>query len=119
MGATQKQRGGDWGMVERQPDTPTVAPGRHAEAPAPGATGQYLLTRQVFLRLLGVVYLTAFASLWPQLPGLIGAQGLLPAATFLTRVHSLVGGDFWTWPTLAWLDSSDAFLQGLCGAGIL
>ncbi|HTV53408.1 MAG TPA: DCC1-like thiol-disulfide oxidoreductase family protein, partial [Terriglobia bacterium] len=34
----------------------------------------HFLTRWVFLRLLGIVYLAAFASLWPQIPGLIGVH---------------------------------------------
>src|SRR5207249_4268417 len=43
----------------------------------------YELTRWVFLRALGVIYLIAFLSLWPQLRGLIGPQGILPAQALL------------------------------------
>ena len=53
-------------------------------APA-GAGGppRFVLSRGLFLRLLGLVYLVAFASLATQILGLIGADGLLPAAAYL------------------------------------
>ncbi len=47
--------------------------GRHVEFP------DYFLTRRLFLRALGVIYLIAFASLWTQVDGLIGHNGILPA----------------------------------------
>ncbi|HEX9779880.1 MAG TPA: lipase maturation factor family protein [bacterium] len=77
------------------------------------------LTRWLFLRLLGAVYLIAFVSLWTQLDGLIGSRGILPAAQFLDAVRGsrepleavrLV-------PTLAWLSPGDLTLHLLCGAG--
>jgi hypothetical protein len=74
----------------------------------------------LFLRLLGVIYLIAFASLWPQLPGLIGARGVAPAATFLAMGRAQAGPlALWLSPTLAWGNQSDVALLGLCGAGIL
>lgn len=42
----------------------------------------YLLSRWLFLRLLGLVYLIAFASLAVQITGLVGEHGLLPAGPF-------------------------------------
>ena len=47
--------------------------GRHLEPPA------HLLVRSVFLRSLGVIYLIAFVSLWAQIIGLVGSNGILPA----------------------------------------
>jgi len=41
---------------------------------------RYGLTAWVFLRALAAVYLFAFLSWLPQLPGLIGAEGISPAA---------------------------------------
>ncbi len=38
----------------------------------------HLWMRDVFLRLLGAVYLIAFVSLWVQVEGLIGTRGILP-----------------------------------------
>ena len=43
----------------------------------------YALVRTVFVRLLGVVYLIAFASFGVQMAGLVGSEGILPAAEFL------------------------------------
>ena len=92
------------------PEPPSAAP---AEAP------RFALSRALFLRLLGLVYLLAFVSLAPQLPGLVGADGLLPAAAYLERVHEIQGSEaYYRLPTLLWLWPSDALLLGLCWAGI-
>ncbi|HEV2419745.1 MAG TPA: lipase maturation factor family protein [Terriglobia bacterium] len=78
----------------------------------------HFLTRAVFLRLLGVVYLAAFASLWPQIGGLIGAHGILPAQTYLAAIaHTLGPERYHLIPTLAWLSASDGFLKFLAGGG--
>ena len=80
----------------------------------------YILTRWLFLRLLGLIYLIAFASLLPQIKGLIGANGILPIADFLNAVRANYGADAYRLaPTLSWLNTSDAFLQLLCWGGIL
>jgi hypothetical protein len=80
----------------------------------------YVLTRWVFLRGLGAVYFCAFASLWPQVLGLIGSRGILPARGFLEAVAAQAGPErFRLVPTLAWLDPSDSALRGLCLAGML
>ncbi len=80
--------------------------------------GQYILTRWLFLRCLGLIYLVAFASLAVQIPGLLGSRGLLPAADFLRAAGIALGGRrVWLLPTLAWLDASDRFLVLLCGTG--
>lgn len=76
------------------------------------------LTRWVFLRLLGVIYLIAFVSLWTQIHGLIGEQGLLPAETFLQAVRQQVGTEcYWFLPTLGWIGASDLTLHLLCAVG--
>jgi len=77
-----------------------------------------LVSRWVFLRLLGLVYLVAFASLWMQVDGLIGATGILPAPDFLREISEVVGASrYWWLPTLFWLAPSDAMLHALCAAG--
>jgi hypothetical protein len=79
----------------------------------------YLLGRGLFLRLLGGVYLAAFVSLWVQILGLIGSQGILPIADRLPEVRHKLGSEaYYRLPTLCWFDASDAFLNGLCGAGV-
>ncbi|PYV25998.1 MAG: hypothetical protein DMG27_08175 [Acidobacteria bacterium] len=78
----------------------------------------YSLTRWLFLRWLGLVYLIAFLSLWPQLLGLVGHQGILPAAGFLDCVRQVFGAESYSlFPTLAWFDASDGFLRFLAGGG--
>lgn len=80
---------------------------------------RFALSRGLFLRLLGGVYFVAFASLAPQLPGLIGSDGLLPAADYLERAYDLWGGEAYArLPTLLWIRPGDALLTGLCWLGI-
>ncbi|HLH32277.1 MAG TPA: lipase maturation factor family protein, partial [Terriglobia bacterium] len=76
--------------------------------------------RNIFLRGLAVIYLIAFASLLPQLSGLIGGHGILPAGEYLQSLRADYGRTAYTlFPTLAWLNSSDAFLFGMVWAGIV
>ncbi|HEY9871559.1 MAG TPA: lipase maturation factor family protein [Candidatus Obscuribacterales bacterium] len=78
----------------------------------------YVLTRWLFLRLLGLVYLIAFVSLLTQISGLIGRRGIMPAEDFLDEVKSGTGRErYWHFPTLAWFNTGDAFLQSIAGAG--
>src|SRR2546422_437528 len=78
----------------------------------------YVLSRWLFLRLLGVVYLIAFVSLAGQVTGLVGEHGLLPAQSYLERVHQLYGaGAYRLFPTLCWLGAGDGALRFLCWGG--
>jgi len=77
-------------------------------------------SRWLFLRLVGVVYLIAFASLAVQITGLVGERGILPVGEFLSRVHDAYGArSYRLLPTLVWLSPSDAFLAALYWCGIL
>jgi hypothetical protein len=77
----------------------------------------------VFLRLIGVIYLCAFASLGTQITGLIGKDGILPAANFMSSAQKYFDRENVGWdryrrlPTLCWFAASDGFLRGLCIAG--
>src|SRR5579862_3494953 len=74
---------------------------------------------RVFLHGLALVFFIAFASLIPQIRGLIGSGGIQPAASYLHAAREQLGLErFWTLPTLAWIDSNDTFLLGLCWAGV-
>ena len=53
----------------------------------------FVFSRRLFLRLLGVVYLIAFASLGVQMTGLVGSRGILPVADFLARAHAALEAD--------------------------
>ena len=78
----------------------------------------YRISNALFLRLLGLCYLAAFVSLWVQVDGLIGANGVLPIAPLLDWVRAHAGGDrYWLLPTLSWISSSDAALHLQCAAG--
>ena len=78
----------------------------------------YLMNRWLFLRFLGLVYVIAFLSLRVQIVGLIGARGILPAGSYLGAVRENFGSmGYRLFPTLAWLNSSDAFLKLLASGG--
>jgi lipase maturation factor 1 len=91
--------------------------GRHVEEPA------FFLTRWVFLRALGVIYLIAFVSLWTQISGLIGHDGILPADRFMSAVQQQCDAQgigierYRLLPTLCWLRASDNSLNFQCMAG--
>lgn len=79
----------------------------------------YPITRWIFLRLLGLVHLTAFASYAVQIIGLNGSHGILPTANMLSQVAENMGWQrYWLCPTVAWLSCSDAVLQGITYAGV-
>ncbi len=83
-----------------------------------GGQPSWLLSRWLFLRLLGIVYLIAFVSLWTQVHGLIGERGILPAADYLQRAAAQLGPErLWLLPTVGWLGAGDAALTRLCAAG--
>jgi hypothetical protein len=78
----------------------------------------YVLSRWLFLRLLGVVYFVAFVSLALQITGLVGAHGILPAGGFLQRAHAAYGSAAYRlFPTLCWLGASDGTLRALGWVG--
>src|SRR5207247_395586 len=80
----------------------------------------YLWARRWFLRMLGVIYLIAFVSLWVQVDGLIGSNGISPINQFLPAVHEQLGGRAYSLlPTLCWFNSSNAFLHFLCAGGVV
>ena len=85
---------------------------------------QQVWVRFAFLRGLALIYLIAFVSLREQVDGLIGSQGIVPAAVLMSRLQNAVTTQhiglerFHLVPTLAWFDSSDAALHRQCDAGI-
>jgi len=82
------------------------------------ARPSYQLTRWVFLRALGLVYLIAFLSLAVQIHGLVGSDGILPIASFHSGVEQNLGLErYYLAPTLTWLNTSDAFLTFLTLGG--
>jgi hypothetical protein len=80
----------------------------------------YRLVAWVFLRLLGLVYVAAFASLAVQILALAGAEGINPIGEQLARAEEVYGGlRFLQYPSLFWLDASDAALLAVAWGGAL
>ena len=81
----------------------------------------YSLGFWIFARITGLAYLCAFLSLLPQIPGLLGPNGILPAENLLTRVTEFIGANFapLSLPTLTWFfGSSDLSLRLIALLGI-
>ncbi|PYI49763.1 MAG: hypothetical protein DMF10_00690 [Verrucomicrobia bacterium] len=80
----------------------------------------YFWARRWFLRTLGLTYLVAFVSLWIQVDGLVGSNGVSPLNQFLPAVYERFGSTAYSLlPTLCWVDSSNGFLHFLCGGGVV
>jgi hypothetical protein len=80
----------------------------------------YFWARRWFLRLLGLTYLIAFVSLWVQVDGLVGSNGVSPINQFLPAVYERFGSTAYSLlPTLCWIDSSNGVLHFLCGGGVV
>ncbi|XP_022375003.1 lipase maturation factor 2 isoform X2 [Enhydra lutris kenyoni] len=60
------------------------------------------LPRQLFLQGVAVVFAFAFASLYLQIPGLYGAEGILPARRTLRPQGKGRWQQLWETPTLLW-----------------
>ena len=88
-----------------------------AEAGPPG----YLWPRWLFLRALGLIFLSAFYSFAFQVHGLIGERGILPAGEYLALVHRELPGirQFWYAPTLLWFNAGDTTLTLIVAAGVV
>ena len=79
----------------------------------------YLISRWLFLRALGLIYFSAFFALLFQVRGLIGAHGILSAAESLNDARGLGAMRFWYVPTLLWISSSDHMLMALMWVGLI
>ena len=79
----------------------------------------YFVARRWFLRAVGLIFLIAFVSLWVQIDGLIGSNGITPVREFLPAARAQLGDRALSiLPTLCWFNSNDAFLHFLCGGGV-
>jgi predicted DCC family thiol-disulfide oxidoreductase YuxK len=87
--------------------------GRHNEPPRRD------LVAFVFLRLLGSIYLAAFASFGVQALGLVGSHGILPLAQMVDAVASRFGLErFFLMPMVFWWNDSDFAIQTVCWVGV-
>jgi predicted DCC family thiol-disulfide oxidoreductase YuxK len=79
---------------------------------------RYDLVSFLFLRLLGLIYLSAFVSFAVQAQGLIGSHGILPLKDFVDAVAASYGPErFYLLPMVFWLNDSDTAIQVVCWAG--
>jgi predicted DCC family thiol-disulfide oxidoreductase YuxK len=89
------------------------------------APPSHWLVRAVFLRWLGAVYFIAFVSLWVQIPGLIGSDGILPVKLTLDNVRQQALSAHVGWeqyhylPTFCWIGAGDGFVEAQCAAGVI
>ena len=90
------------------------------------ASNRILISRIIFLKGLSFVYLISYISLYGQIQGLWGNDGLFPANLFLQKIkESLSGHKYYIfYPTIAWLLNLNTyavenFLYILCLFGIV
>jgi predicted DCC family thiol-disulfide oxidoreductase YuxK len=79
----------------------------------------YSTVQWLFLKLIGLIYVIAFASFGVQAAGLIGSHGIQPASLYLTRLSEVLGGSAYRIaPSLLWLASSDTAIRCIWIGGI-
>jgi hypothetical protein len=90
---------------------------RALAARAPNA----LAPRWIFLRALGLIFLSAFYSLARQAHALIGAHGILPVTSYFQQLTDAFPGAtrFWYAPSLFWLNATDTALTVAVALGIV
>ncbi len=82
------------------------------------ATGGHTRVSRLYLRLLGLALLLAFASVAVQVTLLIGSRGLLPIAPLLDAIRANTGRSFLPgFPTLFWFNASDRALSAAAWTG--
>jgi predicted DCC family thiol-disulfide oxidoreductase YuxK len=82
---------------------------------------RYDLVSFLFLRLFGLIYLSAFVSFGVQALGLIGSHGILPLADLIDVIGARIGPErFYLMPMVFWWNASDVAIQAVCwvGAGL-
>ena len=88
--------------------------------PAGATPATYAIATWLCLRLLGVCLLANFASLLPQVPGLVGSAGINPlAAAMAARTADFDLTRLPAVPSLFWLSTADWFLVAVTWAGLL
>ncbi|HEX8521892.1 MAG TPA: lipase maturation factor family protein [Tepidisphaeraceae bacterium] len=84
---------------------------------------RYFLTRTIFLRCLALIYIAAFASIRVQIDGLVGSNGILPAATYVAQAREFInaqhlGRPWLLIPSITWYSATDAALHTICIGGM-
>ena len=83
----------------------------------PSGPSSYALGTHLYVRIMGLVYVAAFASLAVQMPGLVGPDGILPTELMIESARGHGPSAWWSLPTHAWLSASSASLVVGCLVG--
>ena len=78
---------------------------------------RYELVSFLFLRLFGLITLSAFVSFAVQAQGLIGSRGILPLHELVEALARLGVERFLLAPMVFWLNDSDLAIQAVCWGG--
>jgi predicted DCC family thiol-disulfide oxidoreductase YuxK len=79
---------------------------------------RYDLVSFLFLRLFGLIYLSAFVSFGVQALGLIGSHGILPLTEMVDEVSRGAGAArFFLMPMVFWWNAGDVAIQAVCWSG--
>ena len=78
---------------------------------------RYELVPVLFLRLFGLVTLSAFVSFAVQAQGLIGSRGILPLPELVEALARLGPERFVLMPMVFWLNDSDLAIRAVCWGG--
>jgi hypothetical protein len=80
----------------------------------------FLVGRWIWLRALGGIFFSAFYSLYFQIHGLIGPDGILPAGAYLDEIRRVLGlKRYWLVPSLLWIREGDEALDVLVWTGLI
>ena len=89
-------------------------------------TNRIIISRVIFLKGLSFIYLISFISLYGQIQGLWGNEGLFPSNYFLLKLKDNLKGHniYFFYPTIAWLFNLNSYsienlLYILCLSGII
>ncbi|MGB7976677.1 MAG: lipase maturation factor family protein [Roseiarcus sp.] len=79
---------------------------------------RYELVSFLFLRLFGLITLSAFVSFAIQAQGLVGSRGILPLSELVDALVPRLGLErFLLMPMVFWLNDSDLAIRAVCWAG--
>jgi predicted DCC family thiol-disulfide oxidoreductase YuxK len=83
------------------------------------APPRYDFVSFLFMRLFGLIYLSAFTSFGVQALGLIGSHGILPVAELVKVIGARAGAErFYVMPMLFWISAGDWTIQAVCWGGV-
>lgn len=80
----------------------------------------YSIAINLFIRLLGAIYIIVYLPFLFEIKGLIGKKGILPIEDYLQAYKNHLGKRrFYYFPTLLWLKASDRALLALVWSGLV